>query len=201
MVAAAEAGWRGGGSERPAKPADPDYAAGVKAIDAGQYAAAIPCSRRPSRGTARTRMPTTGSPTPCAGTAIRPRSIPIYQKALAIDPKHRGAHEYIGEAYLTLDNLPKAKEHLARLDKLCFFPCSQYKDLKKAVEAYESSGGKIKPTAVPLTATLLELTFPSARRAGRVASCRGPGRIRGVADGRLPSAARRSARAAPTERR
>ena len=68
-------------------------------------------------------------------------SIPIYQKALALDPKHRGAHEYIGEAYLTLDNLPKAKEHLGRLDKLCFFPCSQYRDLKKAVEAYESSGG------------------------------------------------------------
>ena len=74
-------------------------------------------------------------------------SIPIYQKALSIDPKHRGAHEYIGEAYLALDNLPKAKEHLARLDKLCFFPCSEYKDLKKAVEAYQSSGGKVKPAA------------------------------------------------------
>ena len=29
-------------------------------------------------------------------------SIPIYEKALALDPKHRGAHEYIGEAYLAL---------------------------------------------------------------------------------------------------
>jgi len=75
------------------------------------------------------------------------KAIPIYEKALTIDPKHRGAHEYIGEAYLTLDNLPKAKEHLARLDQLCFFPCEQYRDLKKAVEAYEKSGGKIKPVA------------------------------------------------------
>jgi len=66
---------------------------------------------------------------------------------LAIDPKHRGAHEYIGEAYLTLDNLAKAKEHLATINSLCFFPCSEYRDLKKAVEAYEKSGGKIKPLA------------------------------------------------------
>jgi tetratricopeptide (TPR) repeat protein len=67
-------------------------------------------------------------------------SIPIYQKALAIDPKHRGAHEYIGEAYLILGNLAKAKEHLARLDSLCLLPCSEYSDLKKAVERYEKSG-------------------------------------------------------------
>jgi tetratricopeptide (TPR) repeat protein len=73
-------------------------------------------------------------------------SIPIYEKALAIDPKHLGAHEYIGEAYLALDNLASAKEHLKRLDKLCLFSCEQYRDLKKAVEAYEKSNGKVKPT-------------------------------------------------------
>jgi Tfp pilus assembly protein PilF len=61
-----------------------------------------------------------------------------YNEALRIDPKHRGAHEYIGEAYLMVGNLPKAKEHLATLDKLCFLPCSEYSDLKKAVAAYES---------------------------------------------------------------
>jgi tetratricopeptide (TPR) repeat protein len=140
-------GGGAGGSEMPARPADPDFTAGVKAIDAGQYAAAIPLLQKAiakdgnnadaynwlAYATRRNGDPTA--------------SIPIYQRALAIDPKHRGAHEYIGEAYLTLDNLPKAKEHLASLDKLCFFPCSQYRDLKKAVEAYETSGGKIKPTA------------------------------------------------------
>jgi hypothetical protein len=40
-----------------------------------------------------------------------------------------------------------AKQHLAKLDSLCLLPCSEYKDLKKAVEAYEKSGGKVKPTA------------------------------------------------------
>ena len=61
-----------------------------------------------------------------------------YQEALRIDPKHRGAQEYIGEAYLMVNNLPKAKEHLAALDKLCFFGCSEYDELKKAIAAYEA---------------------------------------------------------------
>ena len=61
-----------------------------------------------------------------------------YNEALRLDPKHRGAHEYIGEAYLMVGNLPKAKEHLAQLDRLCFFPCSEYTELKKAVADYEA---------------------------------------------------------------
>ena len=61
-----------------------------------------------------------------------------YHEALRLDPKHRGAHEYIGEAYLSVGNLPKAKEHLARLDGLCFFGCREYSELKKAVQAYEA---------------------------------------------------------------
>jgi tetratricopeptide (TPR) repeat protein len=60
-----------------------------------------------------------------------------YNEALRLDPKHRGAHEYIGEAYLMVGNLPKAKEHLGQLDKLCFLPCSEYSDLKSAIAAYE----------------------------------------------------------------
>jgi Tfp pilus assembly protein PilF len=61
-----------------------------------------------------------------------------YNEALRIDPKHKGAHEYLGEAYLMVGNLPKAKEHLAQLDKLCFFSCSEFRDLKKAIADYES---------------------------------------------------------------
>jgi hypothetical protein len=61
-----------------------------------------------------------------------------YNEALRIDPKHRGAHEYIGEAYLMVGNLPKAKEHLSTLDKLCFFPCGEFTDLKRAIAEYEA---------------------------------------------------------------
>lgn len=59
-----------------------------------------------------------------------------YGEALRINPKHRGAHEYVGEAYLMVGDLPKAKQHLAALDKLCFMPCEEHSDLKKAIAAY-----------------------------------------------------------------
>jgi cytochrome c-type biogenesis protein CcmH/NrfG len=65
-----------------------------------------------------------------------------YNEALRIDPKHKGAHEYLGEAYLMVGNVAKAKEHLAQLDKLCFFGCSEYSDLKQAIAAHESKVAK-----------------------------------------------------------
>jgi Flp pilus assembly protein TadD len=60
-----------------------------------------------------------------------------YEKALALDPKHRGAHEYVGEAYLMAGNLAKAEEHLKALDKLCPFSCEEYRDLKKEIAEYK----------------------------------------------------------------
>jgi hypothetical protein len=60
-----------------------------------------------------------------------------YGEALRLRPDYRGAHEYIGEAYLMVNNLPKAKEHLSALDRLCTFGCEEYTDLKKAVAEYE----------------------------------------------------------------
>ena len=61
-----------------------------------------------------------------------------YNEALRIEPKHRGANEYLGEAYLMVNNLPKAKEQLATLDKLCFFPCKEFSDLKNSIAEYEA---------------------------------------------------------------
>ena len=65
-----------------------------------------------------------------------------YERALELDPKHRGAHEYIGEAYLMVDNLTKAEEHLAKLDKLCLFSCEEYTDLKDAIADYKRKQAK-----------------------------------------------------------
>jgi cytochrome c-type biogenesis protein CcmH/NrfG len=63
-----------------------------------------------------------------------------YNEALRLDPKHRGANEYLGEAYLMIGNLPKAKEQLATLDKICFLPCKEYSELKTSIAAYEAKG-------------------------------------------------------------
>jgi tetratricopeptide (TPR) repeat protein len=67
-----------------------------------------------------------------------------YNEALRLDPKHLGAHEYLGEAYLQVGNLDKAKDELRALDKLCFFSCKEFTMLKKAVADYEA-----KQAAVP----------------------------------------------------
>ena len=61
-----------------------------------------------------------------------------YGEAIKLNPKHRAAHEYAGEAYLMVNDLSKAKQHLDALKKLCFLPCAEYTDLKKSVAAYEA---------------------------------------------------------------
>ncbi|MBT9598544.1 MAG: tetratricopeptide repeat protein [Vitreoscilla sp.] len=63
-----------------------------------------------------------------------------YDEALRIDPKHKGALEYSGELYLMLNQLPKAEQRLAALDKLCFLPCQEFTDLKAAIARYKGNG-------------------------------------------------------------
>jgi Tfp pilus assembly protein PilF len=126
---------------------DPQYTDGVNAVKRGDYPAAIRLleavvARDQRNADAYNWLAYSTRKNGDAASAI-----PIYEKALAIDPKHRGAHEYIGEVYLVLGDLAKAKEHLRVLDKLCFLPCEEYSDLKKAVQAYEASGGRTKPTS------------------------------------------------------
>ena len=59
-----------------------------------------------------------------------------YERALQLNPKHLGAHEYIGEAYLMANNVAKAEEHLATLKKLCSRVCEERDDLAKAITQY-----------------------------------------------------------------
>ena len=61
-------------------------------------------------------------------------SLASYQLALKLDPRHKGAHEYIGMAYVEMKKLDKAREHLAALNKICRLSCEEYRDLKKAIE-------------------------------------------------------------------
>jgi len=59
-----------------------------------------------------------------------------YQKALRIDPQHRGANEYLGELYLQLGQPNKAEERLEVLDKECFFGCDEFDELEAAIAEY-----------------------------------------------------------------
>ncbi len=69
----------------------------------------------------------------------------FYNDALRINPKHRGALEYSGELYLMQGNLPLAEERLSALDKACFLPCEEHRDLKRAVARYKAAGNKYVP--------------------------------------------------------
>jgi len=64
-----------------------------------------------------------------------------YLQALAINPKHRGANEYLGELYLETGQLNMAEERLAVLDKDCWLGCSEYDALKESVAKYKADKG------------------------------------------------------------
>jgi cytochrome c-type biogenesis protein CcmH/NrfG len=126
-----------GGAPAPSDP--PSYRAGVEAIRAGDFPKAIALLKEHVAD-----KPGDANGWNWLGYASRKTgdldaAFSHYRKALTIDPKHRGAHEYIGEAYLMAKDPAKAEEHLKILDRLCFLPCEEFSDLKKAIAAYRKS--------------------------------------------------------------
>jgi Flp pilus assembly protein TadD len=121
-----------------AKPKNADFDAGKAAIAKSDWAGAIASLKKataaePNNPEAHNLL---GYATRKSGDARG--SLAHYQQALALDPKHIGAHEYIGEAYLMLNDLPKAEEHLAKLGDLCTFGCKEERELKSAIAAYKA---------------------------------------------------------------
>lgn len=57
-----------------------------------------------------------------------------YRAALAIDPTHLGANEYLGELYLQLGDVRAARAQLARLDQLCVYGCAQHEELSHWIQ-------------------------------------------------------------------
>jgi len=62
-----------------------------------------------------------------------------YDRALAIDPGHRAAREYLSEAWLLLNCPAKATEQLTIIGRLCgSHDCEEWKDLQQAIHAYRN---------------------------------------------------------------
>ena len=119
------------------KPVDPDYARAKKAIEAKNWPEAVKLLEQ-----AATRQESNPNVHNLLGYAERHQghmeaAFAHYRKALALDPKHRGAHEYVGEAYLQVGDPAKAEEHLAQLAKICSSSCEEYRDLKAKIEDYK----------------------------------------------------------------
>jgi len=62
-------------------------------------------------------------------------SLAAYERALAINPEHLGAHEYLGQLMLTLGRRERAMHHLGALERLCQASCEGYQQLKRSLES------------------------------------------------------------------
>jgi len=128
---------------------DEDYAAGKKAVEKKDWAEAARLFQRAEK-----RYPENADLQNSLGYSWRNQkqydlAFKHYQRALEIDPRHRGAHEYIGEAYLMTGDLPGARKHLAALKEICLLPCEELKDLERAIADYRGEiGGRLPATTV-----------------------------------------------------
>jgi tetratricopeptide (TPR) repeat protein len=132
-----------GGADDPQAANDSDYVAGKKAIEAKDWSGAVK-----SFTVAAGHAPKNADIQNYLGYANRKLgnydlAFKHYGMALDLNPNHRGAHEYVGETYLLVNDPAQAEEHLAALAKLCFVPCAEYNELKRAISAYKENGGKI----------------------------------------------------------
>ena len=59
-----------------------------------------------------------------------------YDKALGLNPKHKGALEYQGKLFLMLGDKAAAEDNLERLDKICWLGCDELDKLRAAIESY-----------------------------------------------------------------
>ena len=62
------------------------------------------------------------------------KALESYKIALETNPEHLGAHEYLGELYITLGNMNKANEMLNNLEKIAGTNSMEYIKLKKAID-------------------------------------------------------------------
>jgi tetratricopeptide (TPR) repeat protein len=116
---------------------DPDIKAGKKALGAEDWNGAIAALELAALGD-----PRNADIQNYIGYAYRRLhqlgpAIGHYQQALMLNPRHRSAHEHLGEAYLVLGESARAEQLLAALGNLCLIPCEEQDDLKRAIAAYK----------------------------------------------------------------
>jgi Flp pilus assembly protein TadD len=136
MPAAVQAVYNEPGEAAPV--GDADFDAGFRAIKAQQWDEAARHLALAAR-----RHPRSADVFNLLGFAHRklgdlPASFRHYHRALDIDPAHRGAHEYIGEAWLMQGNVARARQHLRELEVLCKADCAEYRELEQAIRAFEA---------------------------------------------------------------
>jgi len=119
---------------------DPDFAEAKSAIEAKNWKSAEVAMRR-----ALEKNPNNADAHNWLGFSLRKQerfdeAFASYDQALKLNPDHRSALEYLGEAYLQTKQPAKAEEQLARLVRLCTpIPCEEQKELARAIAAYKKA--------------------------------------------------------------
>jgi Flp pilus assembly protein TadD len=128
----------------PTPPANPDHEAGKTAVRMKDWKAAIQfltAAEKRDSGNADIQNP--------LGYAYRNSgnldlAFKYYARALQLNPRHLGAHEYVGEAYLMAGNPAKAQEHLAALKRFCSRNCVERDELEKGIAEYHRRAATAK---------------------------------------------------------
>ena len=68
-------------------------------------------------------------------TGNREQAFIYYQKALQLNPNHKGALEYQGELFVETGQIDNARRNVARLKALCPAGCEELSDLQEAIDA------------------------------------------------------------------
>ena len=139
-LALAAGGGGGGGGIVGNGHGDAAYDAGVKAVERQDWKGAI---RQFKTSIASNRF--NADAHNWLGFAYRnagdlDRAFAEYEEALTLDPQHKGAHEYVGEAYVIAKNIPKAREHLAALEQLCGRSCPEHQELDEFIHKAGAGG-------------------------------------------------------------
>lgn len=124
--------WAMGSSDTPdAQQADP-YKQAKALIDDSKYGEAIPILQQliKDKGAYADALNLLGYSYRKSGDAKT--ALDYYNQALAMEPKHLGANEYLGELYLEMKMPDKAKERLAVLKNACG-ECDEYEELANAI--------------------------------------------------------------------
>ena len=113
-----------------------DFAAGKKAISANNWVLAIESFKK-----AVADNPKNADAYNLLGYSHRATgkfddAFAAYDKALTLDPKHKGALEYSGMGYLKTNQKAKAEAQLAKLKVICS-SCPETASLAKAVADYK----------------------------------------------------------------
>ncbi|MDQ8699051.1 tetratricopeptide repeat protein [Hyphomicrobium sp. LHD-15] len=69
-------------------------------------------------------------------------AMPIYERALALNPDYAVARAYLGEAFLTKGQPEQARIQLSEIARRCGATCAPYADLKGHIEDYEARASK-----------------------------------------------------------